>query len=299
MEIKIIYHKNQLFLQMKQALFFLFLVLSTFIIDSCKSKESTSEGPKIDTLIVIEESESDSISTNTDSTTANKPELFKAKGAQWKLWEVYFKDVVANDGWRVSDGTYMGMSNSKGVGVLYNRRTGDAEFVALKIDSAKVKSALEPEVVGTAKEMKISGVSLNAMLGTNINKMVDADIQAAIQSADSSEIAITSYSIEEMIDGDFLSIINNDPKFTSYKSLAFNSKFRVINKALRVKGFTATINLSKSIDAKLAAKIDTTIGKISNTNVDLHFTSNGSRKIVARSDNEFYVFVQLVKAKKL
>ena len=282
---------------MKQITLVSFLLIAACALHSCNG-----EAGKDIVLENIDSLERDSISIGIiDSTENDNPAFFKAKGAQWKIWEAYFKDIVASESWLKSDATYLGMSNGMGAGNLYNKKTGDPALFLISLDTIKAKSVMGPEKVGSGKVMKISGVNLNALLGTDISSTANAQLDAALRSADSSEIAISAYAVETIVDVPFKNLIESDPKFSTYKNAYTQSKYRVIAQALKVKGFTATANLSRTIDFKLKAKLDSgkVIGKLSDTNADLKFSTNGSKKVVATSNSEFYVFGKLIKAKHL
>lgn len=270
------------------------IITISYFQQSCT--KSTKDSTNMDsTFVFINSSESDSISNGLDSSLS----LSSNRGAQWKLWSSFFKDCITNESWEPSDRTYFGTSNSIALGQLYDKKSGlfasvePGKFIPPVIQVSENTSVCEP--------ISTSGTDINLLLGTDIAKLVNADLQFAIQSAKESKLSISGFKISSL---DFLKFneLLQDNSFKVYEEKASERRIRVIAKVLTVSGFKSQIKLDNNITAQLSAKLDsgiTEVIKIDDTKMEIKFKRISEKIIEASSDKDFVVFVKLLKRKKI
>lgn len=270
-------------------------------LNSCKTKNSTQESDTLktvkqvsDTLVEVKSSEADSISIGAFLENAG-PGL-SSRGEQEKLWKGFFRGCIENAGWKLSNNAFLGISNSITLGQLYDRRSG-------------LFSSVQPEkfvppitMIGnnaTCNIVTTTGKEFNLLIGSNIAKFANAELQTKIQSSKNSEITVGGFRVESLDELQFENLIK-DPSFNQYTLAAKGRTKRIIAKILLVNGFNAEITTEGEINSALKAQLDAGITEtlnISDAKIELSFKRTTSGKIIATSNREIVLATRLLKFK--
>ncbi|MGJ1501357.1 hypothetical protein [Sphingobacterium multivorum] len=282
---------------MTKNFFYLAAVGAALLTSSCNSGNQKKE------YIVFE-----SIGETNVDTTHYEGALVLGKGATEKMWDKIYKECMKTDAWK--DAYYFGPTNTISLGSITDKKH---ESIIRTIDTtvftpAEINRMIKPGVPATCDYFQELNMDINALINSEISistpgsSDINAELKTAITNDKKTAVRIDGWQKDELLTGVLSDILNEttDPRKLKYKKDLLAESNLILVRVAKINGFTSKITTSTNISAGLEAKLrEGVIAKVGNTGAEAKFEYENRTTILVTCKNEFYVYGQYMKAKKV
>lgn len=295
---------------------FVIMAFSAMLLLSCESNNSDSNKTTtdsvtsdstlvIDTLSSNELGEINNIALNNIDTTDSRFETTAAKGDLWLGFINAFRSCWQDETFK-SNIVYLGPSNAKYLGTVLSKdkATTWATLESVGIDSNDLKKFINvgvdaPQNCSSDKFLKNY---FKVLLAGNYGNTIDGNLSVAIQNANEFRMLTGKWRVDDinfLIFNNFLDTCKKESVILYKKNLERNKL--LLTKVLVLTDFSAEVQPSRSLDASLGVKLDSTINATTSLNagVDLSFKRVSGGKILVNGKGTSYVIGMLQKVKKI
>lgn len=268
------------------------VALTIFIFFSCH------KDPKNYTLEDVSSTEIDSFYIEND-TSKNKLVPF-AKGETWKMWEDLHLQCMKSE-W-IRNPFYFGVTNTMKLGTISDKRYKTA-FNAFEgvFSDAEIDSLIDKGSPASCAYIQSISFNLKAELKMQFQGE-SQELSAIFQTGKDRNIKLDGWQVQNLYTDRLKAKLeqSKSPAVRAYSDRLFDRKSRLLNKVVKVNGFTSEIKSEKLISADLKLKLEEgVIGKIGNTGLDVKVEYKDSLTIRIVSLSDFYVFGTWIKPKRL
>lgn len=238
-----------------------------------------------------------------ENTQKSSPQLLGGKkGEIWSVWKILLHECMQND--LFQDPTYLGLSNTLGVGSVYSKSDNLWEWDLNKLLDSTQRSEVitygQPQPCGyiqnTSKDFGI-------FLAANIPSIgIDAELALAIKNQKDISVKIDGWEIDNLIVGEFEDLLKNStsPKLVAFRNDLVHKKFYIVSKVVRVTGFSALVSLDTELSDSLSIQLKNGIvHNIGSYGALVKFEYASKTQIKISSIGSFVVFAEFIKSKKL
>lgn len=196
---------------------------------------------------------------------------------------------------------YLGPSNNKYLGTILDSKGRTRRTLTSIIPISEFTKFTDiGTLVNDCDLTHIRKLSLSVIMSGAVVSTIDANLNAAIESADSVVVTGGSWQKDDFRIDDFLDYINNDSnssELKKYRTSLLTQRNKVITLIYKVNGFKAKAYLSHDIGVDLAAKLKNTISvkvpNIETLSASIKFSSSTKNQVDVSSTNSFYVFANV------
>ncbi|MCG3165580.1 MAG: hypothetical protein POELPBGB_01348 [Bacteroidia bacterium] len=271
---------------MKKFLLFLFI---SFSILSCQNGGTKTELEFVD----VDSEEADWEVQGDDSLKA-------LKGQTWKIWSKSFKECMANQ-W-INKPYYFGPSNTITLGSVTTKNYDQLVMTLDKVfTQEEINKMIQPGTPTNCEIKQEIETDLEVLLEGEVEKTVTASLNAALQNAKKTTTTIDGYQVDNLVIGELKSQLSNATgKKKEFLDYLHNDKYVLLNKIIKVSGFTTEIELNNNISAELEAELANQPQlSIGNAGLKVKFSKKNNTTISVKSLGEFVVFGKFIRTKKI
>ena len=246
-----------------------------------------------------------------DTTAVEDTSALAAKnvsGYAAKYWGKVMKHCMQSLLLKKKEADYLGPSNSLGLGTVTDEnldvtyRVVD-ENIFTKEELSKIIRLGKP----TSCQYEISSnVDVEAMMNAKISVKSDDDLSlglgTAIKNRKKVSFNVESWQKDELIAGDLMDALKDEtnPQKKAFKEDLLKEGRIIMTRLIRVKGFSADIELGNDISADLQAKLSSgAIANLGSADATVKVSVINSKTIRLKSTDDFFIFGKFVKAEKL
>lgn len=272
----------------------LFSTIILFYLSSCDTTpkyeledvESTEDDWAWQTQVRIDKSGlPDSVSTK----------LFR--GETWKEWRKTFKDCM--EAQFIKNPYYFGPSSTVPLGSITSKNKKQLIWTAESVFSAA--EIAEMTNVGNPTDCKISRtieLDLETTLEGEIKDKGSANIRFALQNAKSTTTTIDGFQVDNLIEGVLRKILREAEPGSNkeaYRNDLIEGKNVLLNRIIKVSGFTTEIELNNNISADLEAELaDNPSFDVGDAGLKVKFSKKNNTTITVKSIGDFVVFGKFI-----
>ncbi|MFS4456346.1 hypothetical protein [Maribacter sp. 2304DJ31-5] len=268
--------------------FTLILLSVSLLICSCKKEEYTFEFEE------IESNEADWVAQDTINT-----KFFR--GQTWKQWRGTFKDCMQSK-W-IKKPFYFGPSNTVGLGSISSKNYKNLIWTFDRVFSEEEKKKIIQ--LGTSASCEIKRkieLDLETTLEGELKEQGSANINFALDNAKSTTTSIDGFQVDNLIEGELRIALRNseDERKKEYLKDLTTGNNVLLNRVVRVSGFTSEIELNNEMSADLEAELANNPElELGDAGVKVKFSKKNETTIIVKSLGNFVVFGKFVKGKKV
>jgi hypothetical protein len=246
-----------------------------------------------------------------DTTEIQDPSQLAAargKGYAAKYWGRVFNHCMQSLLLKKKDADYLGPSNTIGLGAITDEnRDLTYRIVDGSTFSPDELSKILKQGGATSCQYEIkSSLDIEALLNAKVKVKSDDDLSLglsnAIKNRKNVNFNVTSWQKDELIAGalrDALADESNTAKKAFKEDLLKEDRI-IMTRLIRVKGFSADIELSNSISADLKTKLASgAIANLGDADAAVSVSIVNDKTIRLKSSGDFYIFGKFVKATQI
>lgn len=272
----------------------IFFLASILVIYSCDSQ------PKLDFQFEeVDTGEEDWRWILEEEELPDSLKLFR--GQTWKEWRKTFKDCMEAK-W-IKRPFYFGPSNTVNLGALtsknYKQLRWTLKDVFTKEEMSKLINEGSPSSCSIKRKIELD---LETTLEGELNEVGKANLKFAIDNAKSTTTTIDGFQVDNLIEAQLELLLNNPDTEEKklYREDILEGKYVLLNRVIKVSGFTTEIELNNKISADLEGELaDNPELEIGESKVKVKFSKKNDTTIEVKSLGDFVVFGKFVKSKKV
>ncbi|WP_282042614.1 hypothetical protein [Winogradskyella flava] len=229
-----------------------------------------------------------------------KTRLFK--GQTWKEWRKTFKDCMESN--FIRSPYYFGPTSTVSLGSITSKNKRQLIFTAESVFSEdEIKKITNVGAPASCIVKRSIELDLETTLEGEIKDKGNANIRFAIQNAKSTTTTIDGFQVDNIIEGILRQILDNAETGSTkavYKKELLEGKNVLLNRIIKVSGFTTEIELDNEISADLEAELaNNPEFEVGDAGLKVKFSKKNNTTISVKSLGDFVVFGKFVKGKKL
>ena len=237
---------------------------------------------------------------NSDLPDSLRTKLFKGK--TWKEWRKTFKDCMESN--FIKRPYYFGPTNTVSLGSITSKNKKQLIFTAESVFSEEeIKQITNVGAPASCIVKRSIELDLETTLEGEIQDKGNANIRFALQNAKSTTTTIDGFQVDNLIEGILRQILNSaEPGSTkaAYRTELVEGKNVLLNRIIKVSGFTTEIELNNEISADLEAELaNNPEFKVGDAGLKVKFSKKNNTTISVKSLGDFVVFGKFVRGKKI
>lgn len=224
------------------------------------------------------------------------------KGQTWKEWRKTFKDCMQAQ-W-IKSPYYFGPTSTVSLGSITSRNKKQLIFTAESVfDKDEIKRMTNVGAPGSCSVKRTIELDLETSLEGEIRDKGSANIRSALQNAKSTTTTIDGFQVDNLIEGILRQILNSAEPGSikeAYRTELLEGKNVLLNRIIKVSGFTTEIELNNDIDADLDTELASNPEfQVGDAGLKVKFSKKNNTTILVKSLGDFVVFGKFVKGKKI
>ncbi len=277
--------------------------LSLLILSSCNRNQEKIKSENY--VLTIEKLDTLTVQKIVDEEGDEKSFLRRVFGSPAeKNWLKIHRQCMAN---QITKRTvFLGVTNKLGIGTIFQKgfvSTRD-EITNDNFTESEMSELINKGASGTCDFQQQVSVNADVLLDVNSSTFssIDGDLGLAISNQKSINATIEGYQINHLYTGRLLKLLERTTEQgkLDYLDWLTEEGNLLVTSVIEINGFSMIIELKNSIGADLKAKLDEGItGKLGNTDINVRFKYESETKIKMVSENDFYIFGEVVKIKKV
>ncbi|MCR9249333.1 MAG: hypothetical protein NXI20_02880 [bacterium] len=224
------------------------------------------------------------------------------KGETWKEWRKTFKDCMESD-W-IRSPYYFGPTSTVSLGSITSKNkkqllwTAESVFSADEI--ARMTNVGSPASCNIKRSIELD---LETTLEGEIKDKGNANIRFALQNAKSTTTTIDGFQVDNLIEGVLKQILKDAEPGSNkeaYRNEIIQGNNVLLNRIIKVSGFTTEIELNNDISSALEAELaDNPSFDVGDAGLKVTFSKKNNTTISVKSIGDFVVFGKFVKGRRL
>lgn len=230
------------------------------------------------------------------------------RGYAARYWGKVFKHCMQSLLLKKKDADYLGPSNTLGLGTITDENL-DVTYRLVDANTfsdAELKKIILPGGPTSCQYEISSNIDVEAMMNAKVSVRNDDDLSlglgTAIKNRKNVNFNVTSWQKDELITGQLMDALNSSPTAAkkAFKEDLLKPERIIMTRLIRIKGFSADIELKNDISADLKAKLNSgVIANLGNADAAVKVSIVNSKTIRLKSSDDFFVYGKFVKANRL
>lgn len=281
----------------------IFFLLAILFLSSCNRNQEKIKSDKFE--ITIEKLDTLSVQKIADEEGDEKSFIRRIFGSPAERnWLKIHRQCMAN---QISNRTiFFGVTNNLGIGTIFQKGFVSTRDMINRdnFSEAEIKELINKGASGTCDFQQ--NVSINADVLFDVNSStfstIDGDLGIALSAQKSIDATIEGYQINHLYTGRLINLLerSTEQKKLDYLKWLTEEGNLLVTSVIEINGFSMLIELNNKINSELKAKLDEgIIGKLGNTDINVRFKYESDTKIKMISENNFFIFGEVVKIKKV